>query len=463
VDRAQPQGRIVLPYWMVARMIFTPETSRILKVMVDSGQCSIREGEAHLAAATLTIYVDPACASEQAAQAAVVTAVATAVRCFIGGVWLRGATAVPVVLPSREGTIGEVAALLGAHLSDPGSPAQGRRIVIGRNRLPRGGWAVRAWWSGWQAGIRPSSDPTPSGDGTNSLAGAAAGALAVAAAFIAQGGDVETGRMPQTVSLWSPGAADPRPGRFYLPDALWLVGLGNLGQAYLWALSMLPYRDPQDLRLVLQDEDDVRDVNWGTSILVPRGRYGMLKTRMAEDFALDHGFRVRRIDQFLSSATSRWADAPLVALSGLDRIAARRLLGDVGFDRIIDCGLGATAKNYGRFRLNVFDPTYTAAQHFEGVEEISSLEKNLRLKAYQEGMAGTEEEACGMAELAGASAAAPFVSAFLATLAVTQAIKAASAVNNARAMVGSIGTPEDIRTSASDAPPARVGYAEVRD
>ncbi len=149
-------------------------------------------------------------------------------------------------------------------------------------------------------------------------------------------------------------------------------------------------------------------------------------------------------------------------MSGLDQIVTRRLLSDVGFDRIIDCGLGATAKDYGRFRLNVFDPSYTAAQHFEGVEPMSNLEKNLRLKAYQEGLAGTDEEACGMAELAGASAAAPFVSSFLATLAVTRAIKIASGVNGARAMVGSIGTPEDIRTSASDAPPARIGYAEVR-
>lgn len=444
-------------------MTFTPETSRILKVMIESGKYSIPEGEVHLAAATLAIHLDPASASQPAAQGAALTVVATAVRCFGGGVWLTGATEEPLVLPLSQRTVGEAAVSLGARLNVVDAHRISRNIIIGSGSPAHGQWTVKTWWDGWIAGVRPGGDKTPVGSGRNSLTGIAAGALAVAQAFFAEIGDALAGRIAHTVSIWSPGTSETGPTKVYLPDSLWLVGLGNLGQAYLWSLSLLPYRDPRDLQLVLQDEDIVSDVNWGTSILVPRGHYGMLKTRMAEEWALDRGFRVSRFDRFLDKSTSRRPSDPPVALSGLDRIATRRLLGDVGFDRVIDCGLGGTAKDYGRFRLNVFDPSYTAARHFSGIEERSNQERNIRLPAYQEGLAKTPEAACGMAELAGASAAVPFVSAFLATLAVTQAIRIASGEAHARSMVGTIDRVEDIRASSVCRQPSpRVGYAETQ-
>jgi len=57
------------------------------------------------------------------------------------------------------------------------------------------------------------------------------------------------------------------------------------------------------------------------------------------------------------------------ALAGLDRMAPRRLLGVPGFEYVIDAGLGATATEYRKVRLNVFDSTLDPAQYFEGVED----------------------------------------------------------------------------------------------
>jgi hypothetical protein len=36
---------------------------------------------------------------------------------------------------------------------------------------------------------------------------------------------------------------------------LWLIGLGHLGQAYLWALGLLPYASSDAVSLILQDTD----------------------------------------------------------------------------------------------------------------------------------------------------------------------------------------------------------------
>jgi hypothetical protein len=445
---------------MVARMIITPEISRLAKAIVDAGKCSFPEAERRLNAARIVIHVDPKSAGEPAAQAAALTAVVTAVRCFLGGVWITGATECPLILPMRSETLGGAAVRLGARM---GAPPAARTIVIGGDRTRAAGCALRAWWDDWSAGVRPLYDRTPLGNGRNSLAGIAAGALAVGQAFLAECGDNQAGRVVQVVSLWSPGSAEVGPQRFSLPDALWLIGLGNLGQSFVWSLAMLPYRHGRDLQLVLQDEDIIRDVNWSTSILVLRRRYGMLKTKVVEDWAVRRGFRVRRIDRFMDSATLRRPHDPPIAMSGLDRIAARRFLDDLGFERVIDCGLGATAKDYGRFRLNVFDRNYAASTHFAGVEDQTDRNGIIQLPAYQDEITKGHEMACGMAELAGASVAAPFVSALVGALAVTQAIKISSGESHARAIVGTIDRVDSLRVvDAQTGRPARVGYVTPR-
>ncbi len=39
-----------------------------------------------------------------------------------------------------------------------------------------------------------------------------------------------------------------------MPSRLWIIGLGNLGQAFAWLLACLPYEDPSHVQFVLQGE-----------------------------------------------------------------------------------------------------------------------------------------------------------------------------------------------------------------
>jgi hypothetical protein len=64
---------------------------------------------------------------------------------------------------------------------------------------------------------------------------------------------------------------------------------------------------------------------------------------------------VRRIDRPLDAHLRRQPSEPVIAMAGLDRMPARRLLGYPEFEYVIDAGLGATMADYQRFRVNVFD------------------------------------------------------------------------------------------------------------
>jgi hypothetical protein len=91
----------------------------------------------------------------------------------------------------------------------------------------------------------------------NKISGTLVEALAASEAF--RGlvlNDIRAGKRTQRVSPLTP--ADPLPAGLLftrLPARCWLLSLGNLGQATLWVLSLLPYADPSAVELYLQDTD----------------------------------------------------------------------------------------------------------------------------------------------------------------------------------------------------------------
>ncbi len=448
-------------------MKINSETSRIRAALVNSGCYSFKEAEQKLKSSRLGIRIGDESADTSAGQAAALTAVVTASRCFLGGVTLSGAVDNPLILPLPlpANTLGEAALMLGAARKLRAQPS--RTIIIGSGEHGNTDWSVRAIWNGWSAGIMPGEQGNCDIARSDcALSGAAAGALAVGHAFSAEQGDPLAGRILQGLSLWSPDERvqwlkNSGPDEFYLPNALWLVGLGNLGQAYLWALSILTYSDPTSLTLFFQDDDVIAEENWGTSILVRRERYGVLKTRLAEEWAEGCKFGVRRIDRRLDEHLKRTDREPNIAMAGLDKISARRLLALPGFDYIIDGGLGATVRDYRRFRLNVFDQSHDPAAHFLGVEDATeqNMKEVLSLPAYREIEKNKKIDSCGMAELASQSVAVPFVSVFLATIAVTQAIRLASNQAFYSSIAGDLNDLRSVRTAlGSKASRTVVGY-----
>jgi len=444
------------------------ETSRIRAALVNTGRHSFSEAEEKLAASRLTIEVGDAAARTAAGQAAFLTATVTATRCF-GRVEVEGSLDAPILcpLPIEAKSLSDAARQFGANTERENELAP--TVLIGSG-VAAGNGLVQAYWDGWIAGCAPGRNPRTIGRGDCALAGVASGALAVGQAFLAAQGDVRGGQFEQQLSLWSPetgdgGASGPGPpmNEIYLPKDLWFIGLGNLGQAYLWSLTMLPYPRPEDVMLFFQDDQLVGKENWGTSILVQRGKYGMLKTRVAENWALARGFQARRIDRRLDSNLRRSDSEPGIALAGLDGMPARCLLGHRGFEYIIDSGLGATVDDYRRFRINVFDSARNPADHFQGLEGQTKevTQELLQLPAYQALARSRADSGCGAAMLADIAVAVPFVSALVGALTITQAIRIASGEAYHVGMTGDTGDLNGLRAVLGQ-PAARVTVGNVR-
>ena len=405
---------------MVA-MALDRQLARLSRILVDSEGIPFDEAQTRLRALTLEIVVGPEAASP-AAHAAILTAVSVGRRTFVGGVRVTGAVDVPMnsALPLGAASLAAAAALVGASDFDC---AASSTISIGMGEVPMAGWFISPWWNGWRAGTSKSCEARCD-EGHNPLPGIAAGALAVGVAF-----EAERKRYVDfqgEVDLWPAGAYRKAPEfeHVFLPKALWLIGLGNLGQAFLWALSALPFKDPSKVSLVLQDRDTVTEENWATSVLVKDETYGSLKTKIAEHWASAKGFDVRRIDRRLSVRDRVEGDDPRFALSGVDKIEVRKLMAKVGFDCIVDAGLGRTASDFDRYRVTMFDCTRPIDEHFAGQEDPPVAQDVPAEDAYRR----LEEQigSCGTAEIGGASVAAPYVSALAAAITVSRVIAVTS-------------------------------------
>lgn len=435
------------------------ETARIRAVLVNSGRYGFIDAEKKLTASAISLIIGDAAARTPAGQAAFLTSAITSTRCF-GQVTACGAIDAPLLfpLPIPARSLSEAAAAFGVQRATALPTV--RQVLIGCMPDPLAEWAVHAVWDGWTVGIAPATCFPQLGRSDCALAGIASGALAVGQAFLAEQGDMRACKSPQSFSLWSPtldhrDARDPGPDfrSVSLPASLWLVGLGNLGQAFLWSLTLLPYSNPEQVHLLFQDDQHVGKENWGTSVLVERGRYGMLKTRVAEDWATKRGFQVRRIDRRLDGNLFRTPTEPGIALAGLDRMPARRLLGGRGFEYVIDAGLGATVTDYRKFRINTFDQAEDPADHFAGVDDSTErvVQDLLQLPAYKELAANRGDGGCGAATLAGSSVAVPFVSAFVGALAITQAIRICSGETPYTCITGETGDLRNLRSELGTA------------
>lgn len=427
------------------------ERSRLLNLLVRSKNMSHAEAANRLEASTLSLHVSDGVGATPAGQYAVLTAILLASRCF-GQVNVSGDINHELIITTLPlgRTLRDAVASLSAAFED--RPTN-RTVVIGEANIAMDYPTIKVGWNGWRASTCPGHLPITIGRSDNPLAGIAAAALAVGQAFMAEIGEVTAGARRQEISLWEPDSSDlgdAGPSNYNLPTALWLIGLGNLGQAHLWCISSLAYPDRSAVTLMVQDYDKVSKENWGTSILVERGSYGMLKTKAAEDWATSAGFNVLRNDRAIDANLRRTPAEPAIAIAGLDSIAARRLLGNIGFHYIVDAGLGEATKNFRHLRVNAFGESNDLQAYFNNVPDMrqAEVEKNLRLPAYQAHRAASVDGGCGTLMLAAQPIVVPFISSVAAVLTVTQAIRIASGQAAYKSIVCDLEDVRNIRAKA---------------
>jgi hypothetical protein len=403
---------------------------RLVKQAIDSGAASsIAEAEALFRGYRLRIEIDDDAVDDPAYQATLLTAVSLAQRVFLGGVSVAGSLEIPLAVPMPLGpTLESAIRELGATTARDADPAP--TIVIGGGTgTRRSGFCIRTVVSGWRGGIVPiDSEIESDGQRGTALAGMLAAALAVNEAFLhVSGGASYAGHRAVGLSLWRPESLDDwwrvdasEPEQRYLPSRLWLLGLGHLGQAYLWALGLLPYESPEQVHLVLQDIDVITPSTQSTSILTNLCMVGKKKTRVMADWVEARGFNASVTERRFARGFKRHDDEPAVALCGLDNALGRRALDQVGFDFVVEAGLGRGHRNFRTLRLHVLPGRRSAAEIWRGTANDESPEDK---PAYTKLLADGDLDRCGMTLLAGKAVGAPFVGATAAALAISEVLR----------------------------------------
>jgi hypothetical protein len=403
---------------------------RLMKEALDSGAAaSLAEAEAMFRNFTLRFEIGETEARDPYHQAALLTGVALARRVFLGGVWVSGPLATPLAVPLPfGGTLAEAMVALGGMTRDP--LMSGPIVTIGGGPRPRSeGFHIRTVHAGWRGGFVPAhSETVPTGEVTMQLSPMLAAALAVNEAFFfARTGNTAVGRRPVGLSLWNPQSdADwltdtaGEPELRYLPTRLWLIGLGHLGQAYMWGLGLLPYPDAASLSLVLQDIDIITPSSESTSILTSSALIGQKKTRAMSAWAERRGFTTIIHERLFDASFTRQADEPSVALCGLDNGLGRRALDRVGFDFIVEAGLGRGHRDFRTIRLHTLPAPRSAAELWKAEEAGENVEERL---AYQKMLKDGNLDRCGITLLAGKAVGAPFVGAVASCLALSEVLR----------------------------------------
>ena len=406
---------------------------RHLKLALDTGEvASLEEAQRLFRSYRLGIVVGSGVAQSATLQAAVLTAVNTGRRSFLGGVCVEGTLDVPLLVTwGRCRTLGEAIVDLQGVVTDcaPGVP----RVVIGGDFIPPVGaeFAVRATFNGWCGGVAPLDHGLRLPERQECVpAGVLAGALGVSEAFqFIRGDNAVAGRRDVGLSLWQPDkdiswltAGEPGPALERLPASAWLIGLGHLGQAFLWTLGLLPYRSPEEVSLVLQDFDELVEANDSTSLLTTRAELGMKKTRAMALWCETRGFRTSIVERLFAGDFRIAGDEPRVALCGVDNALARADLEDVGFDRIIEAGLGAGTQEYLAFQVHTF-PAQRPARHRWGSQERQPDDDAVADQPAYRTLAKDGLDECGLTTLAGRTVGASFVGAVTAAVVIAELIR----------------------------------------
>jgi hypothetical protein len=435
--------------------------SRIDKLFVDRDQTDPNIVRVRRTEFGVSICCGPDTAGSYTLQLAALTAARLASRCFPG--------AVRVVLdaelhasrlrlwPALNLKLGDaLAAVLGPDAVVREHDPSRRAIVLGNApALPK---ALRLTFDGWIAQVGPAEwierlrerEYCP-------LAGVLGASLAISELFLSFAAiSIEAGRRTVALSLWEPGtdiadaAALGVPVEF-LPKSLWVLGLGHLGNAYLWSLGTLPYADAAQVTFHLNDYDTVEPENVETCVLFGAADVGSLKTRVCDAWLARHGYRTRLMERAFDASFrcrgAKPAAEPRLALCGFDSIPARRDLATAEFDRVVDSGLGSTSSNFDTLGLHTLPNSRPAMELWPDLsaEEIEKRHREQdRIARENPGYLALPHDECGRYELAGKSIGVPFVGSVAASFVVAEVLRLLHGGTACTDLKMSLGTPVNL-------------------
>lgn len=413
-------------------MSATPDQNslhRTAKYFMDDGRAESAEAAlALLGSFGLSIRVGDEIAASVEHQTALLTLVNVTSRTLLGGVEVAGLPDVPCASRlNPNASLRTAVEQLGGRVVDQARHTWPTAVIGTVPDVDRSRPSWQLTWQGWRGGVVPWREDGRLGESDSlSFAPALAAALCAAEVFAFHAGDHPmAGRRPSGLSLWRPGAdwrrPDPSEGALsYLPSQLWIIGLGNLGQAFVWVLGTLPYPEGPKPLLLLQDFDRVMESNVSTSLLTDPHVVGHKKTRVVAEWAEARGFDTVIEERRFGPSTRRADDEPGAALCGVDNALARSRLEGAGFGLVVEAGLGAGPGGFRDISQHVFPGSRSAAVIWSGSTVIPP--EIQEMPAYRAMKRGGMDQ-CGVARLAARTVAVPFVGLTAACLVVSELLR----------------------------------------
>ena len=415
-------------YKLILMNTETHNFNRLSLGIMEKDQCSPKKAMEKLQSLSLYLLCGDEIASSLPLQAALLTAVNSGKRAFLGGVFVVLPDSVPLLLPwPGKNRVTEILEELGAIVCEDVPKGQltltfGAPGLIDDNR-------IRVICNDWQGGIWTNeSSPPLACKGSIPVGGIFAGALAVSLAFFKNSGIYPAaGDQSTGISLWRPDlnwlekeAGGPIVS--YLPAKYWILGLGHLGQAYLWTIGMLPYEYPDQVKLLLQDDDKIEIANLSAGLLSELSDAGQYKTRICSRWLERRGYEAMITERRFDKETRRKNEEPFIALCGFDSAKSRLALETAGFDLIVEAGLGSKLTSFDKISFHTFPDAAQTPEIIWGGE--SSADQDINAIIYDQ-LKDLSDETCGILPItiAGKAISASFVGACTGSLVISELLR----------------------------------------
>lgn len=387
---------------------------RTAKYFMDNGRAKTHaEAMAMLESFGLNVVVGDEVATSCDHQAALLTLVNLSRRTFLGGVRVVSLPDCPSLTTLARGRrLGEAVEELGGVIESDEN-VHWPTAVIGSATPSGAGPVWQLTWDGWRGGVVPRGygERLPEGSSIPIVPALAAAACAGEAFAYYANDHVLAGRRASGMSLWKPGSdwSMPdlsEPSLSFLPSRLWIIGLGNLGQAFAWLIALLPYSDLSKVELVLHDFDVIAPSNDSTSVLSWMCDVDEKKTRVVARWLEERGFKTVLEERRFGAHTHRVPDEPGVALFGVDNANTRLSLDRAGFDLVVEAGLGAGSDAFRSIAIHTFPGPRTPSEIWGRYEQGDNVQRNT--PAYDALKAAGMDD-CGLTLLKSRSVGVPFV------------------------------------------------------
>lgn len=402
--------------------------NRLSLGIIEKQKCSPEDAMRKLESLSIYLVCGDKIKSSLPLQAALITAVNTGKRAFLGGVYIQMPPDTLCLLPwSQAKTFNEILLDAGAMITEK-TPHDCFKIMFG---LPvdNDDNSLQVVCNDWQAGVLAENMEIPfTENGNIPTAGVFSGGLAICLSFLKLSGiNISSCDKSVGISLWRPdlhwlddSAGGPRVS--LLPNKFWLLGLGHLGQAYIWNIGLLPFKAPNEITFLLQDYDRIVEANVSAGLLCEKNDTGIYKTRKCNSWLETRGFNTVISERKFDEHTKRINEEPFVALCGFDSASSRLHLESTGFDLIVESALGSNLATFDNIILHTFPAASKTPKDIWGNIHESNKEIN---RSVLEILKKEDNDICGIVpiSIAGKAVSASFVGACSGALVIAEILR----------------------------------------